>query len=67
MVDAVSDMRMVARRGARSSVISGMGRFGYASRGVVYLLVGWLAFQIALGHRTEQANQRGAMAEVVHH
>lgn len=47
--------------------MSGLARFGLASRGVVYLILGWLALQIALGHRTQQANQRGAMAEVVHH
>jgi hypothetical protein len=43
-----------------------MARFGLFARGMVYLLIGWIAVQIALGHRTQEANQRGALAEVAH-
>ena len=66
-MDTVSELRTVGRRSANSSTMSGLARFGLLARGVVYLLIGWLAMQIALGHHTEQANQRGAMADVVHH
>jgi F0F1-type ATP synthase assembly protein I len=41
-----------------------MARFGLAVRAFIYLVVGWLAIQIALGHHSHQANQRGALAEV---
>jgi hypothetical protein len=42
----------------------GLAVFGLATRAFTYLVIGWLAFQIALGHHTHQANQRGALAEV---
>jgi hypothetical protein len=53
-----------ARYAARSPAMSGLARFGLAARAFVYMIIGWLAFQIALGHHTHQANQRGALAEV---
>ncbi|HEX2904549.1 MAG TPA: DUF1206 domain-containing protein [Jatrophihabitans sp.] len=43
-----------------------LARLGLAVRGFVYLVIGWIALQIALGHRTQEANQRGALAEVAH-
>ena len=66
-MDTISEIRVAGRRGAHSPVMGALARFGLASRGLVYLLIGWLALQIALGHRAQQANQRGALAEVVHH
>jgi hypothetical protein len=63
MTDAVTSARSVAR----SPVMSGTARFGLAARAFIYLVIGWLAFQIALGHRTQQANQKGALAEVGQH
>jgi vacuolar-type H+-ATPase subunit I/STV1 len=42
-------------------------RFGLAARAFVYLVIGWLAIQIALGHRSQQANQKGALAEISGH
>ena len=53
-----------ARRAADSSAMTGLARFGLASRGFVYLVIGWLAAQIALGHGHHQANQRGALADI---
>jgi NADH:ubiquinone oxidoreductase subunit 6 (subunit J) len=44
--------------------MNALARFGLAARGFVYLVIGWLTLQIALGHHTQQANQRGALAEV---
>ena len=44
-----------------------LARFGLAARGFVYLVIGWLTLQIALGHHTPQANQSGALAEVAQH
>jgi hypothetical protein len=41
-----------------------MARLGLTARAVVYLLIGWLAVQIALGHGSHEANQRGAIAEI---
>ncbi len=42
-----------------------MGRIGIFARGVIHLLVGWLAVRIATGDGSEQANQKGAIALVV--
>jgi len=41
-----------------------LARFGLAARGVLYIVLGVLAIQIAFGDRGEQANQRGALQEV---
>jgi Domain of Unknown Function (DUF1206) len=56
-----------ARRASHSSVMSGMARFGLAVRAFIYLVIGWLAIQIGVGHASHQANQRGALAEVAQH
>lgn len=55
------------RQASDSSAMSGLARFGLAVRGFIYLLIGWLALQIAFGHRGQEANQRGALATVAQH
>ena len=47
--------------------MAGLARFGLAARAFVYLAIGWLAVQIARGHGSHEANQRGAVAEVAQH
>jgi Domain of Unknown Function (DUF1206) len=47
-----------------SPVMTAFARFGLASRGFVYLVLGWLAVQIARGHSHHEANSRGALAEI---
>ncbi|MBW8484486.1 DUF1206 domain-containing protein [Actinomadura parmotrematis] len=39
-------------------------RAGLVARGVIYLLVGWLALQIAFGDNGEQADKTGAMQTI---
>jgi hypothetical protein len=56
-----------ARRASNSRAMSLAARSGLLVRGFIYLVIGWLAFQIALGHRTQEANQRGALAIVARH
>ncbi|MEZ0164234.1 DUF1206 domain-containing protein [Kineococcus sp. LSe6-4] len=41
-----------------------VGRAGVAAEGVVYLLVGWLAAQVALGGASTSADSSGAMAQI---
>lgn len=41
--------------------IEGLGRFGYAARGIVYALVGWFAILAATGMGGGITGQRGAM------
>jgi hypothetical protein len=55
------------RTAAHSPAMNALARFGLAARGFVYLVIGWLTLQIALGHHTPQANQSGALAEVAQH
>ncbi|BEP13528.1 DUF1206 domain-containing protein [Acidothermaceae bacterium B102] len=54
-----------ARAAANSPVIDRLARIGFAARGTTYLLMGWIALQLGLGHHpAEQANQRGAFQEL---
>lgn len=55
-----------ARQAAHSRSMSGLARFGLVARAFVYLVIGWLAIQIARGHAKHQANQKGALADVAH-
>jgi Domain of Unknown Function (DUF1206) len=56
-----------ARRASNSRAMKVLARFGLTARGFVFLLMGWLAIQIARGHGSHQANQRGALADIAHH
>ncbi|MFD8235565.1 DUF1206 domain-containing protein [Streptomyces sp. NPDC059696] len=56
--------RLRARRMARGSVTEGAARAGFAARGVIYLLVGALALQIAFGDTGRQADRGGALQEL---
>ncbi|MCF1593087.1 DUF1206 domain-containing protein [Streptomyces muensis] len=56
--------RLRARRVARGSVVEGAARAGLSARGVIYLLVGALALQVAFGDTGEQADRDGALAEL---
>ncbi|MDT7845458.1 DUF1206 domain-containing protein [Streptomyces justiciae] len=58
------DGRMDAERAARGSVTEGAARAGLVARGVIYLLVGALALQIAFGDGKRQADRGGALAEL---
>jgi hypothetical protein len=47
--------------------MASVARFGLAARAFVYIVTGWLAVQIARGHTRQEANQRGAVAEIAGH
>jgi Domain of Unknown Function (DUF1206) len=49
-----------ARRASQSKWIDRTARVGLAARGLVYVLIGILAFQIAFVDRAKEADQRGA-------
>jgi hypothetical protein len=63
----VASIAVGARRASRSPAAAAAARFGLAARAVVYILIGWLAVQIATGHHGHEANQRGALAEIGRH
>jgi hypothetical protein len=56
--------RIAARRSTRRSATEGAARAGLVARGVIYLLVGLLALQIAFGGGKRQADRGGALAEL---
>jgi hypothetical protein len=56
-----------ARRASNSAAMSALARFGLSARAFVYVVIGWLAVQIARGHGKHEANQRGALAEIAQH
>jgi len=56
-----------ARRASHSEAMAVLARFGLAARAFVYVVIGWLAVQIARGRGARQANQRGALADVAQH
>src|SRR3954468_18861588 len=54
-----------ARRQGRR-VVDRLARLGLAARGVVYLLVAWIAIRIALLDSGQQADRQGAMQQIAH-
>jgi hypothetical protein len=57
--------RLAGDQVAHSKALKVAARLGLAARGVVYIIIGLLAIDIAVGGGTsQQANQRGAFAEI---
>ena len=50
-----------ARRASRSTAARFLARAGLTARGVIYILVGWVAVLVALGHSSREADQQGAL------
>jgi Domain of Unknown Function (DUF1206) len=50
-----------ARRAAGSRTAHLLARAGLAARGIIYLLIGWIAILVALGQSSRQADQQGAL------
>lgn len=61
-----ADMRAAAKRSARSPLLAGLARAGLATRGVIYILIGVIAVEIATGSRGTQADNAGAVRLVAH-
>lgn len=55
--------RRVARRAGNSELVSKAARLGFAARGLVYVLVGVLAVQVARGG-SQRADQKGAIQKI---
>jgi len=55
-----------ARSGANraSPVLVALGRFGYAAEGFVYVLIGVLAVQVAVGHGGETPDNTGVLLQI---
>ena len=50
-----------ARRASDSPAAHILARAGLTARGVIYLLIGWVAVLVALGHSSREADQQGAL------
>jgi len=50
-----------ARNAASSRWMTILARLGYGAKGVVYLIIGWLAVQVAIGAGGKTTDQRGAL------
>ena len=50
-----------ARSASNSPAAHALARAGLTARGVIYILVGWLAILLALGKSSQQASQQGAL------
>jgi hypothetical protein len=50
-----------ARRASDGRLAQTLARVGLTARGVIYILIGWVAILLALGKTTRQADQRGAL------
>lgn len=50
-----------ARRASNSPAAHFLARAGLTARGVIYILVGWVAVLVALGHGSHEADQQGAL------
>ena len=55
-----------ARRASDSPAARALARIGLAARGLIYILIGWLAIQVAIGHSSQKPNQQGALQLLAH-
>src|SRR6266567_2535033 len=53
-----------ARTAASSRWMTIFARLGYAAKGIVYLIIGWLAVQVAIGTGGKTTDQRGALQTI---
>lgn len=56
-----TDAGRAARRLSDHPWLDRLARFGYAGSGLVHLVIGWIALQVALGGSSEDADQGGAL------
>ncbi|WP_313954348.1 DUF1206 domain-containing protein, partial [Frankia sp. CpI1-P] len=62
--DAGSQAKGAARRARHSRTVDITARIGLAGRGLVYVLIGVLALQVAFGLSNAQTNRNGALGEI---
>ena len=55
------EITRTARRASNSPVAHFLARAGLTARGIIYILVGWVAVLVALGHSSREADQQGAL------
>ncbi len=60
----VTEAEQKARQAATGKWMSRLARLGYAVKGVVYLIIGLLAMQLAVGQGGKVTDQRGALQTI---
>ncbi len=60
----VQEAKQVTRSAATSKWMSLLARFGYAAKGVVYVIIGVLAVQLAVGQGGKATDQAGALQTI---
>ena len=58
---SVAGATRTARRASDSPAAHFLARAGLTARGVIYILVGWVALLVALGQSSREADQQGAL------
>ena len=58
---SVAGMSRKVRRASDSPAAHFLARTGLTARGVIYILVGWVALLVALGRSSREADQQGAL------
>jgi hypothetical protein len=56
--------RRAGRRAAESPAMKFLARAGFAARGIMYVVIGWIALQVAFGKSRQQADRTGALHEL---
>ena len=59
------EVMRTARRASNSPAAHFLARAGLTARGIIYILVGWVAVLVALGHSSREADQTGALQLLV--
>src|SRR3984957_8884751 len=55
------EITRTARRASNSQAAHFLARAGLTARGIIYILVGWVAVLVALGQSSREADQQGAL------
>ena len=58
---STAQVTSTARQAADSPAARLLARAGLAARGVIYILIGWVAILVAIGHSSQEADQQGAL------
>jgi hypothetical protein len=58
---AIPRAQSQARRASATPAAHALARAGLTARGIIYILIGWIAVLIAIGHGSHEADQRGAL------
>ncbi len=66
MSDATHEAEQLGRQAENSAWLDVVARIGLVAYGIVHLLVGWLALQLAFGHTNKDPSTTGALHELAH-